>query len=88
MVRQATARNRAVVKEGRVDLRLGSQASLSTLGVLFDKVLIVNKFGIWSAPEQNLKNLRNVMPPDGEWRSSRSPAARVSLPRRPGEPAE
>jgi SAM-dependent methyltransferase len=77
MVRQATARNRAAVKEGRVNLRLGSEAGLSTLGVLFDKVLIVNNFGMWSAPEQSLQNLRSVMPPGGR-------VAIVSQPRCPG----
>jgi hypothetical protein len=81
MVRQATARNRAAVKEGRVNLRLGSQADPSTLGVLFDKVLIVNNFGMWPTPEQGLENLRSVMRPGGR-------VAIVSQPRCPGATAE
>jgi SAM-dependent methyltransferase len=81
MVRQAMARNRAAVKEGRVNLRLGSQADLSTLGVLFDKVLIVNNFGMWPAPQQSLENLRSVMRPGGR-------VATVSQPRCPGATAE
>jgi SAM-dependent methyltransferase len=81
MVRQATARNRAAVKEGRVNLRLGSQADLSTLGVLFDKVLIVNNFGMWPAPQQRLESLRSVMRPGGR-------VAIVSQPRCPGATVE
>ena len=81
MVRQATARNRAAVKKGRVHLHCGSPGALSTLGVLFDKVLIVNNFGMWSAPEQGLQNLASVMPPGGR-------VGIVSQPRCPGVTAE
>jgi SAM-dependent methyltransferase len=81
MVRQATARNRAAVREGRVDLRLGSPADLSTLGVVVDKVLVVNNFGMWPAPQRSLGMLRSVMRPGGR-------VAIVSQPRRPGATAE
>lgn len=81
MVRQATARNRAAVAQGRVDLRRGSPADLSTFGVVFDKVLIVNNFGMWPAPAKSLKDLRRVMRPGGR-------VAIVSQPRHPGATAE
>jgi SAM-dependent methyltransferase len=41
MVRQATARNRGAVEQGRVILRLGSAADLSTFGVVFAAVAAV-----------------------------------------------
>lgn len=81
MVRQATARNRAAVREGRVDLRLGSAVDLPTLGVVVDKVLIVNNFGMWPDPEQSLEHLRRVMRSGGR-------VAIVSQPRLPGATAE
>jgi SAM-dependent methyltransferase len=81
MVRQATARNRAAVRDGRVDLRLGSPTGLSTLGVVVDKVLIVNNFGMWPDPARRLEDLRRVMRPGGR-------VAIVAQPRLPGATAE
>jgi SAM-dependent methyltransferase len=76
MVRQATARNRAAVERNRVILRLGSAADLPTFGVVFDKVLVVNNFGMWPDPQQGLGELRSVMRPGGR-------VAIVSQPRQP-----
>jgi SAM-dependent methyltransferase len=81
MVRQATARNRAAVERGRVILRLGSAADLATFGAVFDKVLVVNNFGMWPDPLQGLGELRSVMRPGGR-------VAIVSQPRCPGATAE
>jgi ubiquinone/menaquinone biosynthesis C-methylase UbiE len=81
MVRQATARNRAAVERGRVILRLGSAPDLSALGVVFDKVLVVNNFGMWPDPQQGLGELRRVMRPGGT-------VALVSQPRYPSATAE
>lgn len=55
MVRQATRRNRTAIKEGRVELGLGFAADLSALDGVFDKVLVVNNFGMWPDPEQRLR---------------------------------
>jgi ubiquinone/menaquinone biosynthesis C-methylase UbiE len=65
MVRRATTRNRAAVERGRVILRLGSAADLSAFGAAFDKVLVVNNFGMWPDPLQSLGQLRSVMRPGG-----------------------
>jgi ubiquinone/menaquinone biosynthesis C-methylase UbiE len=81
MVRQATARNRAAVERNRVILRLGSAADLPTFGVVFDKVLVVNNFGMWPDPQQGLGELRSVMRPGGR-------VAIVSQPRQPGATPE
>ena len=81
MVRHATARNRAAVEQGRVDLRLGSVLNLSDLNETFDKALAVNNFGMWPEPEARLKELRRALRPSGR-------VAIVSQPRCPGATAE
>lgn len=81
MVRQATRRNRTAIKEGRVELGLGSAADLSALDGVFDKVLVVNNFGMWPDPEQRLKDVRGLMRPGGR-------LAIVSQPRSAGANAE
>ena len=77
MVRQATRRNRMAVKQGRVELRLGSAADLSAVDDVFDKVLVVNNFGMWPDPGQRLKDIRGLMRSGGR-------LAIVSQPRSPG----
>ena len=42
MVRQASRRNAAAVRAGRVDLRLGSLEELPNFGAAFDAILAVN----------------------------------------------
>jgi SAM-dependent methyltransferase len=81
MLRQATGRNRQAVNEGRVNLVLGTPTDVSSLGVMFDKALIVNNFGMWPAPERGLESLRSVMRPGGR-------VAIVTQPRCPGVTAE
>ena len=65
MVRQATARNRAAVREGRVELRRASVLELRTFNLVFDKVLVVNNFGMWPDPESRLMDLLDVVRPGG-----------------------
>ena len=81
MVRQATARNRAAVEQGRVDLRLGSALDLRDFNELFDKALAVNNFGMWPEPAARLTELRKALRPGGR-------VAIVSQPRCPGATAE
>jgi len=81
MVRQATRRNAAAVRAGRVDLRLASVEQLPTFTEPFDKVLAVNNMGMWREPDAGLQALRRLMRPGGR-------IAMVSQPRCPGATAE
>src|SRR5215207_6519805 len=65
MVRQAAARNRAAIEQGRVELRLGSALELRDFSEMFDKALAVNNFGMWPEPEARLKELRGALRPGG-----------------------
>jgi len=65
MVRQATRRNRAAVRAGRVDLRLGNAEELPELDAPFDKILAVNSLMFWDDPVARLKELRDLLRPGG-----------------------
>ena len=58
MVRQATRRNRAAVRAGRVDLRLGDAEGLPAFDAPFDKILAVNSLMFWDDPVARLTELR------------------------------
>lgn len=81
MVRQATRRNAAAVRAGRVDLRLGSAEHLPAFAELFDKVLVVNNMGMWREPVERLKEIHRLIRPGGG-------IAIVSQPRCPGATGE
>ena len=81
MVRQATRRNAAAVRAGRVDLRLGSAEQLPAFAEPFDKVLAVNNMGMWREPTERLKEIHHLMRPGGR-------IAIVSQPRCPGATGE
>jgi ubiquinone/menaquinone biosynthesis C-methylase UbiE len=81
MVRQATWRNRAAVREGRVDLRLAAVDSFPRFAPVFDKVLVVNSLGFWPRPLHRLIEIRSVMAEGGV-------IAVVSQPRCPGATRE
>jgi SAM-dependent methyltransferase len=79
MVRQATKRNAAAIRTGRVDLRLGSVDCLPAFAEPFDKVLAVNAIMFWDQSIDRLKELRRVMRPGGR-------IAVAHQPRGPGAP--
>jgi ubiquinone/menaquinone biosynthesis C-methylase UbiE len=81
MVRQATRRNAAAVRAGRVVLRLGAAEQLPAFAAPFDKVLAVNNLGLWHEPDKGLQALYCLMRPAGR-------IAIVSQPRCPGATAE
>src|ERR671937_880776 len=81
MVRQATRRNAAAVRAGRVDLRLGAAEHLPAFAEPFDKVLAANNMGMWREPDERLHELHSLMRPGGR-------IAIVSQPRCPGATAE
>ncbi len=55
MVRQARRRNAAAVREGRVDLRLGTVSRLPAFEAPFDKILAVNSLLFWDQPAERLR---------------------------------
>ena len=65
MLRQATKRNAAVIRTGRIDLRLGSVDCLPVFAEPFDKVLAVNAIMFWDQTIDRLEALRRIMRPGG-----------------------
>ena len=65
MLRQATRRNAAAIRTGRVDLRLGSVDCLPVFAEPFDKVLAVNAIMFRDQTIDRLEELRRVMRPGG-----------------------
>jgi len=77
MVRQASRRNAAAVRAGRVHLTRASAERLPSFGEPLDAILAVNSLGFWPDPEQRLRELRALLRPAGR-------IALVSQPRCPG----
>ena len=66
MLRQATRRNAAAIRSGRVTLTLGTVEQLPpVLDGHFDAVLAVNTLGFWRAPAERLAELRRRLRPGG-----------------------
>jgi SAM-dependent methyltransferase len=64
MLRQASRRNAAAIREGRVTLGLGAVESLELDG-RFDAILAVNSAGFWDAPVERLEALHGRLAPGG-----------------------
>jgi len=81
MVRQASKRNAAAIRAGRVTLVNASADQLPpALDGPFDVILAVNSLGFWPAPAERLAELRGRLAVGGR-------IAVVSQPRRPGATA-
>jgi SAM-dependent methyltransferase len=65
MVRQARKRNAAAVREGRVDLRVGTAEHLPAFDAPFDKILAVNSLMFWDDPVERLVELHSLLRPGG-----------------------
>jgi SAM-dependent methyltransferase len=65
MVRQASRRNAAAVRDGRVELQLGNAEQLPEFDEPFDKILAVNSLMFWDDPVARLKELRGLLRPGG-----------------------
>ena len=65
MVRQAEKRNARGLRDGRVELRLGSVASLPAFSEPFDKIFTINSIHFWHEPVECLAKLRAAMRPGG-----------------------
>ena len=81
MLRQASRRNAAAIRAGRVSLIRASVDQLPpALDGPFDAILAVNSLGFWPAPGKRLAELRQRLAPGGR-------IAIVSQPRCPGATA-
>jgi ubiquinone/menaquinone biosynthesis C-methylase UbiE len=81
MLRQASRRNAAAVRAGRVTLINASADQLpAALDGPFDAILAVNSLGFWPAPAERLAELRRRLAPGGR-------IAIASQPRCPGATA-
>lgn len=65
MVEQATRRNAAMVKAGRVRLRIGAVSALPFESGRFDKVLAVNNVQFWPQLADDLHEVARVLRPGG-----------------------
>jgi ubiquinone/menaquinone biosynthesis C-methylase UbiE len=65
MVEQASKRNAAAIRSGRVLLQQGSEAPLPFENGKFDKVFAVNSMQFWLKPIEGLQEVRRVLKPDG-----------------------
>lgn len=78
MLRQATRRNAAAIRAGRVTLVQASVGQLPpALAGPFDAILAVNSLKFWPEPTEQLKQLRQLLTPGGR-------IAIASQPRCPG----
>src|ERR1700722_20395657 len=81
MLRQASRRNAAAIRAGRVTLvHAPAEQFPPALDGPFDAILAVNSLGFWPAPAERLAELRRRLAPGGR-------IAVVSQPRRPGATA-
>ena len=65
MVRQALRRNRAAVRQGRVEIVRADAARLPFPDGHFSKAGSLNSFQFWPAPDQGLAELCRVLEPGG-----------------------
>jgi SAM-dependent methyltransferase len=66
MLRQASRRNAAAIRDGRVTLMLAPVDQLPpALDGPFDAIFAINSLGLWPAPAQRLAELRRRLAPGG-----------------------
>jgi ubiquinone/menaquinone biosynthesis C-methylase UbiE len=65
MVRQAARRNAPAIREGRVNLQLGSAAQLAYPDSHFDKVFAINSVQFWKDLNKALNEINRVLKPGG-----------------------
>lgn len=65
MVAQARTRSSRAIREGHVDLRLGSVESLPFGEGSFDKALAINSMQVWPRALAGLQEIHRVMKPGG-----------------------
>jgi SAM-dependent methyltransferase len=65
MVKQASRRNAKAIKEGRVDLKLGTAAKLPYPEAHFDKIFAINSAQFWKDAVPTLHEIGRVLKPGG-----------------------
>lgn len=65
MIKQATRRNRPLIRQGVVELRQGTVSQLPYEDDRFTKVYAVNSFHHWPTPEADLREIQRVLKEDG-----------------------
>jgi ubiquinone/menaquinone biosynthesis C-methylase UbiE len=65
MVRQASRRNAAAIKEGRVELQLGTAAKLPYADAHFDRVFAINSAQFWKDSAKTMVEVGRVLKPGG-----------------------
>jgi len=65
MVRQATKRNAAAIKEGRVELKHGTASKLPYPDQHFDRVFAINSAQFWKDTTKTMGELGRVLKPGG-----------------------
>ncbi len=65
MMRQAQKRNAKAIREGRINLQLGSVSNLPEFEEPFDKIFSINSIQFWPEPVENLKGLWQLLKPGG-----------------------
>ena len=65
MLRQAARRNAEAIREGRVQLRLGSATAIPFEEATFDKALSANSLPFWPDQEAGVKEMWRVLKPGG-----------------------
>jgi len=65
MLRQASGRNRGAIRDGRVELKLGTASQLPFPDAQFDCVFSINSAQFWKELPKTLAELRRVLKPGG-----------------------
>jgi ubiquinone/menaquinone biosynthesis C-methylase UbiE len=65
MCRQATRRNQAAVRAGRVDLRVGHAGKLPFDDASFTRAFSINSLKFWPQPREGLAEMHRTLAPEG-----------------------